>query len=96
MFLSPCCNCVNKAHCSRCGLSHPCKYYVDPALEEMPKRLSELAVQLLRPAILEGGHTEIQQPRKERCSQNMTASARAEWTVRMHSARPHVVDPIGG
>ena len=48
MSLSPCWDCVNKAHCSRRGGSQPCKYYIGPAMKVMPSRPCEPAVRMPR------------------------------------------------
>jgi hypothetical protein len=90
--MSPCSNCVNHAHCSRRSGSQPCKYYVGPAMKVIPNPPRELTVQHPRPTAGEAGLNHVQQHRKESRSQNLTPSASAGRTVRMHIAAP----PYGG
>ena len=91
-IMSPCSNCFNHPHCSRLGGSQPCKYYVGPAMKEMPNRPRELTAQRPCPAAGEAGLNHVQQHRKERRSQKMTPSVIARRTVRIHNAAP----PCGG
>jgi hypothetical protein len=39
--MSPCWDCVNKAHCSFRGGSRPCNYYIGPATKENAFAASE-------------------------------------------------------
>jgi hypothetical protein len=39
--MSPCWDCLNKAHCLLRGGSRPCKYYIGPMTRENPFAVSE-------------------------------------------------------
>jgi hypothetical protein len=83
-LMSPCWDCVNNAHCSRRGGSQPCKYYVGPALKEMPNRPRELTDRRPRTA---AGDADLNRPTTQQRTSlgEMTPSVRAGRTVKMHN-----------